>query len=533
MGRKATKKPALELSLKLKNATSVERWIQRVSEILNVGQGIRGDSLDRNLTLRDLQDFDQLPASIRVALYSNIANDTGGEIPPTYSIPSAITGFTATGGFGEIFLTWDYVSTVYNFFSHIEIWRSATDDLGSATKIGTTASELYVDLTGTASGVFYYWARTVSDRADVGPWNATEGTDAESSLDPQYVIDEISGLIERSDLHADLNSDIGVLETDTGDLLSSYVIKIGAGGRVAGFGLASEIIDGDPVSNFIIHADNFAVGYPGQSDAYPFIVGSVNGSPAIGMNAATYILDLTVTTAKINDLAITNAKIGNLAVREANIASAQVTNAKIGSFIQSNNYVADSTGWYIGKNGDAEFRDIFARGDIEASSLKANELDIVETGHITDLAVETIKIKNQAVTFPVSAYTAAVQTITDSNDDTWITIQQVTLTVSTSGSVNVQFSTFIEGYISADSETLRVDVRVLRDAVDVYNSLDFFEVFSGSDSDNTERALASATFLDTPGVGSRTYYLQAYITGAETFNAKFKNRSLTVIELKK
>ncbi|MDI9801386.1 phage tail tip fiber protein, partial [Citrobacter koseri] len=56
-------------------------------------------------------------------------------------------------------------------------------------------------------------------------------------------------------------------------------------------------------------------------------------------------------TAYIADAAITNAKIANLSVNTAKIVDGSITNAKIGNTIQSNNYVANSTGWQINKSG--------------------------------------------------------------------------------------------------------------------------------------------------------------------------------------
>nr|WP_251327250.1 DUF1983 domain-containing protein [Escherichia coli] len=45
---------------------------------------------------------------------------------------------------------------------------------------------------------------------------------------------------------------------------------------------------------------------------------------------------------------------GAMYVREAFIKDASITNAKIGSYIQSNNYVSNSTGWKLDKSGTFE-----------------------------------------------------------------------------------------------------------------------------------------------------------------------------------
>ena len=47
---------------------------------------------------------------------------------------------------------------------------------------------------------------------------------------------------------------------------------------------------------------------------------------------------------------------GNVIIQSAVIGDGSISNAKIGNFIQSNNYVAGSTGWRIDKSGNAEIR---------------------------------------------------------------------------------------------------------------------------------------------------------------------------------
>ncbi|QVW27745.1 tail fiber protein [Hafnia phage Pocis76] len=50
------------------------------------------------------------------------------------------------------------------------------------------------------------------------------------------------------------------------------------------------------------------------------------------------------------------------------IKDGSINNAKIGSFIQSNNYIANQQGWRIDKNGKAEFRDAVVRGTVYATA---------------------------------------------------------------------------------------------------------------------------------------------------------------------
>lgn len=73
------------------------------------------------------------------------------------------------------------------------------------------------------------------------------------------------------------------------------------------------------------------------------------------------------------------AKNGQLFIRDLFIEDGSITNAKIGNVIQSNNYVAGKSGWITNKNGFAEFQNIKARGEIEATSGRLKNVVIEES----------------------------------------------------------------------------------------------------------------------------------------------------------
>jgi hypothetical protein len=66
---------------------------------------------------------------------------------------------------------------------HIEVWRSAADDLGTAVLIGTTAVEPYVDEVG-ANASYYYWIRAVGTNGANSAFNDTAGTLGTTGVDP-------------------------------------------------------------------------------------------------------------------------------------------------------------------------------------------------------------------------------------------------------------------------------------------------------------------------------------------------------------
>lgn len=78
------------------------------------------------------------------------------------------------------------------------------------------------------------------------------------------------------------------------------------------------------------------------------------GKPVItrvGFNANQFVLMSGSGNTQYSPFAVIN---GQVFISDAFIQDGSITNAKIGNYIQSNNFVAGSTGWRIDKNGNAE-----------------------------------------------------------------------------------------------------------------------------------------------------------------------------------
>ena len=87
-----------------------------------------------------------------------------------------------------------------------------------------------------------------------------------------------------------------------------------------------------------------------------------------------------------------HAKNGQLFIRDLFIEDGSITNAKIGNVIQSNNYLNGRPSWIINKNGFAEFQNIKARGEIEATSGRLKNVVIEESCDILGkLKVENLE----------------------------------------------------------------------------------------------------------------------------------------------
>lgn len=214
-----------------------------------------------------------------------------------------------------------------------------------------------------------------------------------------------------------IQQEITTRSDETGELYANWSVKaqIDVDGKtyLSGFGLASEVINNQPVSTFLVKADQFAVGSPNSND-FALTIGPVNGVQTVGIGAAN-IHDLAVTNAKIQDLDVNKLFAVTGTITDALIENATISTAKIANTIQSSNFVEtvleerDQDGNIIKEgvpgagfkiwvrdenpelNGNAEFNNIVARGDIEATSIKADSVE----------AVRKIILGGRTLNFPV------------------------------------------------------------------------------------------------------------------------------------
>nr|WP_246296617.1 DUF1983 domain-containing protein [Allochromatium humboldtianum] len=137
-------------------------------------------------------------------------------------------------------------------------------------------------------------------------------------------------------------------------------LKIDHSGYISGFGLSSQIINGQAVSHFVVNADMFAIGSPSRGGThtaqYPFIVSTstsiINGEtvPAGVYMREAFIRNGSITSAKIGDAAITSAKIQSLWAGKITSGSIAVDTE-----LRSTNYQSGVQGWMLRGDGQVEF----------------------------------------------------------------------------------------------------------------------------------------------------------------------------------
>lgn len=149
---------------------------------------------------------------------------------------------------------------------------------------------------------------------------------------------------------------------------------------------------------------------------------------------------------------------------------------------------------------------------------------IDQDGKIRDDKVDTGAIVDQAVTIPISAYSAAIQNVTALN--TWTVIQS--LSFISSGApvrVDVTLSTEIVTFSTGLQFRIRRGSSVLFQSGGMPVSQN-----SGGGAGTGNFWLGNFHVTDTPGQGPHTYYLEVHLVGAGRW---IEHRGITALETKK
>ena len=295
------------------------------------------------------------------------------------------------------------------------------------------------------------------------------------------ITDPTTGLIAKTAAAELLLSTHG----DTLDnLTSEFMVKLDVNGYISGFGIVGQT----DYSEAVFYVDKFMIVNPGDEPTQVFVVGEINGSYAVGIHGSL-IVDNSILARHLSvvDAVITDsAQIGNV-LESTNWVEdvsgwkidksgwAQFNNVEIRNDLMSSNYSAGVSGWKLGYGGTLEIHNITiydSAGNILLSSgegidFSGYELPDLGLGdmafidqitaanistfiaaaaigeaYIGNAAVGTLKIQDQAVIIPISAYTAGDVAVSDSSETT---IQSATITVPSGSSIPVEImaSTFL------------------------------------------------------------------------------------------
>lgn len=191
-----------------KVSAELRPFFSALTEIIETGEGNRGNGLDKKLTYRDLLESGAF--TLRPGWKPG---GNGGLVPspgvPDRAIPPAPVGFQGAGVFGMNTLTWDNPYKLYRNHSLTNIYRSETDNFGQATQISRATGMMYSDtIRGDAvdpndpkkGKVYFYWITWVSTSGIEGPPNSPAGTAIEAQLDIDYLLKLITSQTSQSEL---------------------------------------------------------------------------------------------------------------------------------------------------------------------------------------------------------------------------------------------------------------------------------------------------------------------------------------------
>lgn len=188
-------------------------------EILETGEGVRGDKLDRKLTLRDLLDGGLAKLRVPGNPDAGITQPAG---PQDMSVPPRPIGFAADGSFfGMIHLTWERPQEQYNNHAFTNIYRSEEDNFATAQIIGREAGMFYSDVVRNDTVAvddplnlpgYYYWITFSSTSNIEGPPNSPNGIFAQPLPDAAYLLGQLSGQLGESQLEQGLRTRIELID---------------------------------------------------------------------------------------------------------------------------------------------------------------------------------------------------------------------------------------------------------------------------------------------------------------------------------
>lgn len=236
---------------------SILNSIKAIKAILDAREGTSGSVLDKSLTMRDLIDAGAIQVTVGGATLglpgsglsfsgagtAGPPGETGEPGPPGLpgggwadprpylATPPAIGSLTAVGTFRSVMLTWTMLE--YLNHSRVEVYRAGTNSRGSASLIGTSLGNLYVDASAATGITYYYWARAVGvDTAGTtiyGPDNAVGGTAGGAGVingvDIGPLVIEAGNLAGGAVTTAKFASNIEPITIITGALPTTFVTK--------------------------------------------------------------------------------------------------------------------------------------------------------------------------------------------------------------------------------------------------------------------------------------------------------------------
>jgi hypothetical protein len=469
-------------------------WVRFVSEA-NVTGPYNGTSGTRARTAMDVSAA--ISAISDEIINSQLYADLGSRISATETGIKTLTDITATSAKSVSTLA----SVVNGHSAAIEVAQSSVDGLRAqySVKIDNNGHVSGFGLSSTITNGKPMSAFIVrADRFAIVGANST--TDPLGTLTPSkvpFIVLTTPTVIGGKTYPAGTWIDTAFIANATianAQISDLTADKITTGSLTASIGITTGKITGGVNTAYAFGSSNFGTGFYLGSDSgvYKFRVGSyaknmtwdgtnLSVTGTVSATGATF-QGLTITDASGNVLlssggGVNGAYVSGLGafagldeITSTNIstyiADGAIGNAHIGNFISSTNFngVINSsglitsngtTGWAIGKAGNAVFQSIYARGDIQASSLNAATGTF--SGTLTSSAINAVNTINVAGNAVTAMYYAAGGSGTLAANEQLKLITSVSISMPT-GSSGVVINAFVNmsGYYSGTTVYIEI-----------------------------------------------------------------------------
>lgn len=170
---------------------ALKRFLESLREAVEVTNGSRGSPFDSNPTWQDLLDVGFLNANPELVLKTNGKSFTSKDIANWVSVnlpdwaTSTInaqtpTGLVVTANVSNLLLQWDFWDSIY--YGQTLVYRSTSNDLSTATQIGSTTGNTYVDNLPPPGQAYFYWIRHETKSKLKSDYNDVNGTSAGNTV---------------------------------------------------------------------------------------------------------------------------------------------------------------------------------------------------------------------------------------------------------------------------------------------------------------------------------------------------------------
>jgi len=189
--------------------------------------------LDRVREAFDTTGTDQL-ITARKLVAAGIASYTGstlvfsGTTASTAQTPTVPQNVATSGALANIIVSWD--EPIYRGHAYAEIWAAeapeggGTPVIGDAILVGMAPGVLFAHNVGSAA-TRWYWVRFINIDGVAGPYNATDGVQGSTGVDPAYLLTLLTGEITESQLYQDLSDRIDLIDGDA-SMVGSVAARI-------------------------------------------------------------------------------------------------------------------------------------------------------------------------------------------------------------------------------------------------------------------------------------------------------------------